>query len=169
MPLLRLFIDICLLRAGPQDLPAAPFLVGLTLAGYAFSGLAVLLPAEGGARAVGMVALDSLLLLAFVAALLRWRGHPARFRQTASALLGSGALLGLLLLPIIALSQAGEGLAQLASPLWLVLFAWSLTVTGHVLRHALQLPFPAGVLLALVYFVLSLSLVQALFPGAVEG
>lgn len=164
MPLLRLFIDICLLRATPQQLPAAPVLRTLALAAYVASGLLVLSPGEGLPRAVGMVAVDTLAMLGLLAAALRWRGHPARFDQAASALLGTGALLGLLLLPVLLLGGVGEEGAKVVFPLWFGLFLWGMVVTAHILRHALELPLAGGMFAALVYFVASLLLIDLLFP-----
>jgi putative effector of murein hydrolase LrgA (UPF0299 family) len=165
MPLLRLFVDICMLRAAPQDLPASPLLLRLALFGYLFAGLLALVPNEGPVRATGMVAVDLAVMLVLLFAVLQWRGHPARFNQAACALLGTGALLGLLLLPVLLLAHAGEALAGLAFPLWLALFVWGLTVTGHILRHALDLTLAGGVLGAVLYFAASLALIQGLFPG----
>lgn len=164
MPLLRLFIDICMLRATPQQLPAAPFLRSLALFAYVVSGLLALTPGEGVVRAGGMVAVDTLAMLTLLVAALRWRGHPARFDQTASALLGTGALLGLLLLPVLALGGSGDGGVALAFPLWLTLFLWGLVVTAHILRHALELSLAGGMLAAVAYFVVSLLLIDLLFP-----
>jgi hypothetical protein len=166
MLLLRLFIDICLLRVTPQELPAAPILRRLTLFAYLVSGLLVLAPGEGVMRAAGMVMVDAGVMLALLAAALHWRRHPARFDQAATALLGTGALLGLLLLPVLVLGRAGESVAGAAFPLWLALFLWGLVVSAHILRHALELPMAGGMLAAVVYFSVSLVLIEMLFPGA---
>ena len=164
MPLLRLFIDICLLRATPQQLPAAPLLRGMALLAYLVSGLLVLTPGEGVVRAAGMVTVDTVVMLVLLGAALYWRGHRARFDQAATALLGTGALLGLLLLPVLVLGRAGEVVAGAAFPLWLALFLWGLVVSAHILRHALELPMTGGMLAAVVYFTVSLMLIETLFP-----
>ncbi len=167
MPLIRLIFDICLLRAAPQDVPAAPVLFWLALAAYLATGLLALGPGEGLARAGGMVVVDAGALMLLLAATLHWRGHPARFGQAATALLGTGALLGVLLLPVLALGRAGEAAAGLAFPFWVVLFLWGLVVTAHILRHALELPLAGGTLAAVAYFAVSLTLIETLFPRPV--
>ena len=164
MPLIRLFIDICLLRAAPQDVPVAPVLLWLTLGTYLVTGLLALGPGEGLVRAGSMVAVDTVTLLVLLAASLRLRGHPARFGQAATALLGTGTLFGVLLLPVLMLGGTGETTANLAFPLWLGLFLWGLVVTAHILRHALDLPIAGGMLVAVLYFAVSMTLIEALFP-----
>lgn len=164
MPLIRLFIDICLLRAAPQDVPAAPVLLWLTLVAYLATGLLALAPGEGLVRAGSMVAVDTLTLLALLAASLHVRRHPGRFGQTATALLGTGTVFGVLLLPVLVLGGTGESAAGLAFPLWLGLFLWGLVVTAHILRHALDLPIAGGTLVAVLYFAVSMTLIEALFP-----
>ena len=167
MPLIRLFIEICLLRAAPQDVPAVPVLFWLTLGAYLVTGLLALGPGEGLARAAGMVAVDTTTLLVLLATTLRWRGHPARFGQTATALFGTGTLFGLLLLPVLVLGGTGESAAGLAFPLWLGLFLWGLVVTAHILRHALDLPIAGGTLVAVAYFAVSMIVIEAFFPRPV--
>ncbi|HEY5790811.1 MAG TPA: hypothetical protein VIX81_09310 [Gammaproteobacteria bacterium] len=170
MPLIRLFFDLCLLRAKPQQVPASEVVFALALLAYLGVGVLVLAPGEGLPRALGQALLDTALLLALLRLALQWRRHPARFQQAATALTGTGALLGLLLLPVLALGgggeEAGQQAAVLAFLLWTALFAWSLTVTGHILRHALELPLAGGVLCAVLYFAVSLAAVQAVFPRA---
>jgi hypothetical protein len=164
MPLLKLIFEICLLRAGPQQLPASGFLTLLAVASYLLVSLVVLLPGQGLPRAGGEALLDAAVLLLLLRAALVWRRHPARFHQTATALAGSGALLGLLLLPVVGVG-AGDGRGtELAALLWLGVFAWSLAVTGHILRHALDLPLAGGVLGAVLYMAVSLALLDLLFP-----
>ncbi len=164
MPLIRLFIDICLLRAAPQDVPAAPVLLWLSLGAYLATGLLALAPGEGAVRAGSMVAVDAGTLLVLLAVSLQLRGHPARFGQAATALLGTGTLFGVLLLPVLALGGTGETAAGLTFPLWLGLFLWGLVVTAHILRHALDLPIAGGTLVAVLYFAVSMMLIEALFP-----
>lgn len=81
---------------------------------------------------------------ALLFAALQVRGHPARWLQSYTALLGAGALFGLI-------SLAYRGLASLFGAGWLAelldlsLFVWSLAVMGHILRHALEIPLAMGV------------------------
>lgn len=161
---LKSLIQICLLRVGPETLPASPKLFVRSLIAYLLTGVLALTPMTGLPVAVGEALFDIALMMTLLYAAFAWRRLPARFLQTAMALAGTGALFGLLLLPVLGLSNSGGGAEALASWLWLLLFGWSLAVTGHILRAAFEIPLPLGVLAAALYFALSLALIQSLFP-----
>ncbi len=100
---LRIFIDIVLWRRGPQDLPASGLLLAITLAAYVLVGVVQLaLLDEPGATWLVYLLADPVLLALFVWLLLRLYGHAERFQQTATAVLGTGALLGVALVPAAA-------------------------------------------------------------------
>lgn len=162
------FLEVCLLRRRPQDLPHSLFLLKLTLAAYAAAniGLAAINLAPGPAVAAGV--LDTVLLVAVTMVLLQLRRLPRRLPQTLTALAGSGALLNLLAAPVMlwlaALPEpAREGLPAL---LILGLVVWSLAVMAHILRHALDIPFFGGLLLAIAYFWLLLTAVYIVAPAS---
>lgn len=161
-------LEICLLRAGPQDLPAAPRFLALVLAGYFLVDVLIsrLSFPLGAAFAVSL--LDMLLLAAFAQIVLRIASKPERFNQTLAALAGSGQLLGLLALPLIhglaAAQASGEPAAGLAFG-WLAVLIWSLLVIGHILRHALNVSLMTGVGVGVLYSLLSVMIVRVVFPG----
>ena len=164
----KIWIDICLLRAGPQDIPYSPLLLGLALAAYALIDLMVTSLAVAGATAVKMVLLDVAVMAVFLQLILQWYAKPARFLQTLTAMAGTGALLGLLAWPLIrVLADVGpDGAPPLpAVLLWLALLIWSLVVLGHILRHALGVSLPVGVALGVLYSIAALALVRLLFPA----
>lgn len=169
LPLMRAIVsplvDLCLLRGSPRELPySVPLLLALMLASVVLASLAAAW--LGADETVAGRALAWMLAkLGIVWLLLKLRGLPSRFVQTASAMLGTSLILSLLLLPLSnALYQASQQPETAASPLlalvWIFLFAWSFIVDGHVLRHALAIPLSAGVLISLALFTLR-SLVEA--------
>ena len=86
--LLRLFGEIALSRKGPQDLPASPLLLALTVAAYAVVAFGVnllLSPAESWRL---QLLVEVAFTLAWYAVLLRAFGKPERFLQTATAMFG---------------------------------------------------------------------------------
>ncbi len=93
---LRRLVDVVLLRAGPQALPASRTLATGCVLAYVAVGVAVLGARMGPAKALAEGILDAAMLAAFAWGLLRLRGWPNRFLQTYTALTGTGALLGLL-------------------------------------------------------------------------
>ncbi|MDG4596266.1 MAG: hypothetical protein P9F75_11360 [Candidatus Contendobacter sp.] len=155
--LFELFLDICLFRKGPQDVPAGMALLKLCLLGYGLSGLALLLLSTSAPVAILQILLDLVLLAGLLHLALLARRHPQRFEQTLSALTGTGTLMGLLALPVMVwiVRQGPSGDTQLPALLWLGLMAWSITVMAHILRQALDIPVWAGALGALGYTFLS--------------
>jgi hypothetical protein len=167
--LLQRYFDICLLRAGPQDLPASPFLLWLSGLGYFAVGLVMSLQNLDVARASLLVAIDIALLAGLLFALLWSRDLMARYTQTLTALLGTGAILEVAVLPILSWQQQGLGeetigpLLMIASLLLWIWLLWDLLVIGHVLRHTLSTRLPIGVLLGVVYLFISYTVTRILF------
>ncbi|MDH3561644.1 MAG: hypothetical protein OEN52_11905 [Gammaproteobacteria bacterium] len=169
--LITIWLDICLLRAGPQDLPSSRTLLGLTGGTYFLVSLLLSLPAYPAKTAFLVALLDLGLLAAFAAALLYFPGKWARLQQTLTALTGTGTLLGLLALPLAYLLFQGPEenlLAGVAALIWLFLFGWSLLVVAHIMRHALSIAFPYAIGIAVLYTLVALQLMAALFPGQTD-
>lgn len=159
---LVLFVDICLFKKGPQDVPASRFLMVLALIAYAIVG-ELLLSVEADWWVAGQqVVVEAALLLGYTAAVLYFVGRGSRFLQTATALLATDAII----------STPGALVLHwwLANPavraFQMVLFAlmiWHIAVVGHILRHALSRPLSNGFVLAVLYVVLSYQVMNALF------
>lgn len=165
--LLRVTLDLLLLRRGPQELPSDWGLLGGL--GFVYCSLTftqVRLVADTGA-ALGQAILAAGLLVLFAHLILRWRGVPERFVQTLTALFAVGTVLTLLMLgPTTALAPFLESLAEaenpeaVAQPPGLVLLAyavigiWGLVAFGHIYRHALSVNLGLGVATALGFEVL---------------
>jgi hypothetical protein len=161
--LLLLFVDLCRLRGGPQDLPYSRFLLLLTTAGYAAVGLGVATLDQAPGLALLSAAVDTGLLLG-----LGWLGLWVRERkpravQTLTALTGTGTLFGLLGWPLIAWMQRYGAAVPLApSLLLLALIVWNISVIGNILRHALDLPLWLGAGVALLYVYTSIRVMSVL-------
>jgi hypothetical protein len=165
--LINVFWKICLLRLAPQDLPSSAFLMYFSVAAYAFASLLVGLVSLDPLSALLSAVLDVALVAALTMLLLWIKELAARFQQTFTALMGTGAILGFLALPVVFLqAHAGEQGAALPSVMILVLMVWNLNVVGHILRHAITAPFFVGVLLALIYMYVSISVMRSLFSPA---
>jgi hypothetical protein len=155
----RWLLEMLLLRARPQDLPASRLWVGLALSANALADGLALLDQMPAVAALQVAVLDTLLLVVFVLALLAWRGFNTRALQTLTALAGIGALFSLMAWSGTGLVAGEEGRAVVVS----LILLWYLAVAGHVLRHALEIPWLAGVALSFLYFVLSTGLIGLLF------
>jgi hypothetical protein len=169
--LLPLFRDLLFLRRGPQDLPHSPTLMALLIAATLalYAALAQFFADVGLPR----TAYSLLLQLALTWLALRVAEKPARFVQTASALLGAGIVLTLLVVPVLfgvgELPPAGQQFTP-AQASWalvgLVFHVWDLVITGSILRHALDLKLRFGVLVAVVFYAIDMVSSSILFERA---
>ena len=167
LEIIRAFIDICLFRRGPQDLPASSFLLYLTLGTYAASNFLLALGRYTPVSAA-MVSLTYTALLAVLTlSLLYMQGRAARVPQTLAALAGTGTVMALIALPVVYWVPEQTGQAErlsFANLLWLALFAWNLAILGHIIRHALSTRLFVGLLAAVMFLLVTYSVQDALFP-----
>ncbi len=165
--LLRHFRALVLARLGPQDMPDSAALMGMLLAvNLPLHTLLTLEVFPEVWRALVAELLDLGLGAGLLFAALQVRGHPGRWRQTYIALLGMGALFGVVAL-VYRLLALALGLEPLADLLDLLLLFWSLLVMGHILRQALEIPLLLAILIAVAYTMFLLGLLaQLLLPEA---
>lgn len=159
--LLKAFWGLCVFRLAPQDLPPSAALLALTatlnpVLSLCINRLTMPLPAA---------LVDALLELAVVgglsATLLVAFARAGRIRQTLTALMGSGALLGLIVLTALLI------LPPLPHWLQIAIVVWNLAVIGHILRHALDTGFIVAFFLAVSYALL-LGLMRAAIHSPVS-
>lgn len=163
--LLKVFVDICLLRKGPQDLPASLFLLGVVVAAHWGLGVVFSLFTLPPFHALLGGLIGTLLLLGVVQGLLALHRKQPRLLQTATALAGAEVLLGLVALPFSAWVFWGESDRLVPSLISLLIIVWSVVVASHILRHALSVSQPAAVLFALGYTLLSYTAVGLVVPA----
>jgi hypothetical protein len=167
--LIRFFVELALLRRGPQDLPASPVLVTVLALASVLLGSVNGVHLFGGFRpALGANLLDLLLTMLMLYLLLQFKGHVARWQQTAGAFFGLGALAGLVMLVLRAPAEA-LGVMDIAMLADLVLAIWLHVALGSVLRHALEIPLLAGVVIMLSYTIIAFNVIARVFPPAVSS
>jgi hypothetical protein len=182
-------VRILFFRAGPQDLPFEPRLT---------PPLAAIAAVVNGLMFAQVLPLPTAILMAMAIvagfgvvtrALLRARQLDSRFHQTFAAVLATNAVLTLVLLPFFMqmapmLRTLADNPALLEHPeqvklpegiafVMNVLNLWSFAVTASIYRHAANVSFALGMLLALVIAIVLLffvaftgSLASLLFGGA---
>lgn len=168
--LLESIRDILLLRRGPQDLPFSATLLGTLILCALAIGLAVSAQRVPVAVAAPQLGFEVLLLLALAWIPLAVAKRRERFIQTATALVAAAIAFNLLAVPVVLgvgeLPRDPRALTTLQVVLgWLslALLAWKLVVSGHVLRHALDVPLRIGVLIAAAFLAGEVVLNLALF------
>lgn len=168
--LFALFRDVLMLRRGPQDLPHSPVLLAALCVVSVVVDLVLASFLLDGPVPFTRALFSLLLLIALPALALSMAGLAPRLVQTATALVGTGIVFSLLALPVVAgvgeLPSDPSELTpsqQLFGLISIVLLAYQVAVKGHILRHAMDVPLRAGVLLAIAFFVIELVLGLAVF------
>ncbi len=159
LPIFDVFLQIALRRRGPEDLPDSQFLLLIAGLAYLATQAVLALPVYGEMLVITRsLALDVLLLCGLLWGLLRLAGHMPRFRQTLTAIFGTGALLGACMLPFnfwLDLAGASEKSAVGPRIALLAIVSWWVVVNGHIFSRALSAPFVAGLSIAVGYFFLN--------------
>jgi hypothetical protein len=157
--LAKAFLDIALRRQTPANLPASLFLLVLVACAAALTEvLGALLPPPPNGQIPLRIALEVGMPLAFTWILLALARRRARFLQTATALLGVGAIALSILYPLDSLLHAlGEDhlMALPIGVIWVAVFIGYLFACAHIWRSALDSGLLLGVSISLGYFFLS--------------
>ena len=165
--LIQPFVRICLLRMGPQDLPASATLLGLVLFAHTVMGVAVAAVSLRFNQALAAGIVDTALLCGLTSALLMLYTLRERIVQTLTALAGAGTIIGFLAYPVNLWLYDAHQADRQSPALALLLFAvigWSFAVSAHVLRHALSAPFYLGLLVWVAFYWISINILGSLFP-----
>ena len=172
--------DLCRFRRGPEDMPWAPgllvaLLVGCVVIQSAFEVHYGAKPAIAAAVLAGWLA-----VLALLKILLRGRGKPERFVQTATALASVTLLFDIVVYPLALLLPLQQILARQAADLALsgaqtlamfvigILSVWELCVWIGTLRRSLELTLAGAVLMFLLLLIVN-RLVAGIFAVALGG
>ena len=163
--LFNYFVNLCLLRAAPQDLPSSSALLGVVFVINALIGTLLMATTELGP---GLALVESVFELGLMLGVLRialfLRGHPARFNQSATAVMGSSILMSLLALPLLAGGVASGGGTDAGGVMLLLgMVVWSVVILGHILRYTFDLTPGQGVAVAALYSFASYQLTTSLF------
>ncbi|MBS0364506.1 MAG: hypothetical protein JSR67_01635 [Proteobacteria bacterium] len=171
---LHLLTRIAALRRGPQDLPASPLLLALTVLAYLALNLAMgaaLPPLPQGRAAPAswplQLLVDALFTLTWYGVLLRSVGRAERSVQTLTALFGFQLLVAPLLVGSEWLMRRFIDDDAWRLPIALagmLLVIWLIAVNAHIVRAALEWSISASVALVILQIVAAQLLLLALFP-----
>jgi hypothetical protein len=166
--LLRLFVQIALLRRGPQDLPASPVLLAVTALAYFAVSFIVYsaLPDMPEPWRKHLIA-EVLYTLVSLGVLLHIAGKSERYLQTATAVFGYLIVLSPLTICSGWLIQRFHDEPSLQLPVALIgltLFVWMIAIGQQVLKAALEWSTLASVVLVISWILLGQFVILALFP-----
>lgn len=169
--LIRLFVQVCLFRRGPEDMPyASPLVVGLLAIWLLVQLLNGLLQTGlSAAQMLGVQMLSMTLMLGATALALAFKGLPGRWLQTALALIGVDIALSLASVPLLLFSlEAGQRL-PFVDGLYLLLVAWQLAVQSFIFHRALVVSPLLGLAFAFGLLVLTFMLLGVWMPEVFEA
>lgn len=161
------FMDICLFRKGPQDLPASGFLLRLIVVLSAVTALLLNLANRPFQHAIVAVILNLAVVAIITQLILRLHNKTPRFNQTLIAQFGSGIVLSVFAIPVVVMMQYAENNnVDISSGviLWMILFIWEIAVTAHILRHAISTSLMQGFMMAILYPLVYFRLFSLLIP-----
>lgn len=169
---IRLFVQIALLRRGPQDLPASVFLLVITVIGYALVIIVIcslLSPASAWSLPLLVYVLFT---LAWYGGMLRLLGRPERTVQTVTAVFGLQAVVSP---PMIVsqwlmrrFGQDSDWQLPIAVSV-LALGIWLIAALSHVVKAALEWSTAASVALVILQIAAAQLLAVVIFPAGSFG
>ncbi|TRX03558.1 hypothetical protein [Candidatus Methylobacter oryzae] len=160
---IMLLFDICLFKKSPQDLPYSVWLLRLLIVIDVIVSFLMISLHAGWAVSLLQAVAGALLLVGFSWLMLYVARKWGRFYQTASALLGTDAMISFLALPGMASMSIGVG-AWLAFAITIALMIWHWLVTGYIFRNALEQSWTFSLGLAFLYILGSYQVMALLFP-----
>ncbi|MEE8234055.1 MAG: hypothetical protein V3R41_05195 [Gammaproteobacteria bacterium] len=163
----KVFLDICLLRKGPQDLPKSSVLLYLCLTLYTVFDVLLTLQARPFEDALLVSLVDVGFLLAVTFLILKQHHLLDRWIQTITALFGTGVILGIFIFPLVyggAQNQYETWLQQIIILLFLIMIIWNIAVLAHIVRNAISTSLGIGIAIAILYIWMSSLLISMLFP-----
>ena len=162
LTLIKTLLQILLLRKGPDALPRALVIVVTVIGLWLLSGVAVLALVDGYTSRKFLI---DILLTAFAlivyALLINAANRAERLQQALSAILGCGALLGLVLVLAESLLPKIFGAEQVQAMVTLI-WLWSLPVEAHIIARAIDRQWYVGLLATLMVLALQLFLLPSL-------
>ncbi len=148
--IIKLFLNICLFKKGPQDIPFSLwFLQMLVVVNVCVSFLMVSIHTNWFPSLLQAI-VSAVLIFSFSWFMLYLARKRARFNQVTSAFLGTDALISFFALPGMASMVFGNA-AVLAFIVTIVLMIWHWTVIGYIIRNALGQTWTFSLGLAFLY------------------
>jgi len=167
--LVRLFVQIALMRKGPQDLPNSVVLLVVTALGNFIVNFLVsaALPPIAGPW-LGQLFVDVAFTFAWYALLLKVLRRPERFVQTTTAVFGYQAVLSPLWIAAVWLIRQFADDVAWQFPIAVVglaIVVWMVAANARILKAALEWAMPACVALVILQNFAEQFLLIFFFPG----
>ena len=168
--IVNFFWQLCLFRTSPAHLPSAWFVAVSVFTIYLIISLGVVALARSDLTGTGVVvtvAVGIILQAAVTCALLQFKGYLSRFSATWSALLGTNAVILIIVLPfyVILMQLENPMLITFVNSITLVCVCWWLAIAGHIYHKAVDISVVQGLCIAFVIELLGVVTSARLVSG----
>lgn len=163
----KAFLDICLLKKGPEDLPKSSVLLFLCLFMYTLIDVLLTVQSRPFEYALMVSLVDVGFLLLVTSLILKQHQKLDRWHQTMTALFGTGVILGIFIFPLVfggVQNQYEAWVQQIIVFLFLIMVIWNVAVLAHIVRHAISTSMGISIMIAILYIWMSSLLITMLFP-----
>ncbi|PHS22340.1 MAG: hypothetical protein COA83_11930 [Methylophaga sp.] len=170
MEIISRFIDLCLFRASPSDVPASAWLLKITLLSYFVLSLIVNKLDNTWNTSFFVSLADIAVMVIIVGLLLTFRGFQSRYTQVIIALAGAGCCMAIIGFPIIwwfFQIEPEQQTASFALLMMVVLLIWSLMVMAQIFRHSLEVKSATAMLITIAYIMITLVVTGLVMSGVV--
>jgi hypothetical protein len=168
--LLRIFVDLCLIKTGPKEVPDSEVLLKLVFLIYFLAGTLLLSSSMEFSEAVIQSFIETLLVGLFIYILAIFFAVKNRFNQSITAIYGSGALITIFSVPFVFmienLTKQGGSTGVVGMIVFLIV-CWSFIVMANIIREMIQKSFSISLLLTFCYLYLSYQVIQMVYPAEV--
>ena len=169
MQIVLFFWQLCLLRADPERLPSSTFATAAVFTTYLVIAIGVVVltrPDQSAGALLGTIAVGVLLQAGVTYLLLQFKGMTSRFRATWSALLGTNAIMLLVLLPFnfILLHVEVDALRMFADSATWICLGWWLAIAGYIYHRAVAISVLQGSAIAFLIELTGVIIAFNLFP-----
>ncbi len=168
--IIKLLFDICLLRKGPEDMPASIYLMSVLFAVSLLVSTFLSSAMHGFKVAASLSIVGLLVTFVFVKIILIKKSE--RFIQTFSAMLGVSIIIDIISVPVIypLLSEKlNENAAGLFWLLALAVYAWFIATFGFIISRAISSTLGYGISIAVGYALVSYMIFELILAGRVAA
>jgi hypothetical protein len=163
------FWQMCLLRVGPEKVPASLPVMSMVLAAYllvAFISVNITRPTVGFGALLGSLLIGVAVECVLVYGILSFKKFSARVIPTLTSLFGTNAIILLLLMIInlVLVYPEIELLGMIAESAFWMIFFWWMAIVGYIFHKAMNISVFLGIAMAFTLELLTNLASQAFFP-----
>jgi hypothetical protein len=154
--LLKTFLDILLLRKGPDSLPKSWLVFYVALAMSVFMSIVTgEIVTEGENPMHDITLLLAIINAGFYFVVIQIAGFHSRFLQSLTAILGVDAVITFIYLVGFVVIRQFADESTTMSFVWLIT-GWSVAVEGHIIARTIERPWAIGIAIAVFSYILLL-------------